>query len=313
MLITFGVVFVLSVQVIDTMTKEKGTFSNEMTQNVLNSRIEETLDATGYSHGIENLKKKLQLLDRQLMDEKLSFSEKKNLQESRIEIEKEIKEFEEKEESRQKEIEQAVQRRLKEKIKEGGCYPGSAILIDKHGRKRQMQSLQIGEEVQVISNNEVRTEPVITFIHRQPEVMQEFLKITTKKNKVLKITEDHLLFVEKRGQETAIPARDVKVGDTVHLRGKHGVEKDTVQGISTVYEKGVYAPVTLSGTILVNDVHTSCYFDVLSHEWSHRAMGVARAVHYVSPWMLQWISGVGQKDGFPGWCRLAHKMLTLLD
>ena len=302
------------VQVIDTMTKEKGPFVNDMTKNVMNSRIEETLDATGYSHGIENLKKKLELLDIQLRDEELSYIEKKNLQESRIDIEKEIKELEEKENSQRREIEQSVQRELEEKVKEGGgCYPGSAIFVDKHGRRRQMATLQIGEEVQVIDNNEIRTEPVITFIHRQPEVMQEFIRITTMKKNILKITEDHLMFVEKIGEAIAIPARNVKVGDTVYVKVNHSVETDAVRSISTVYEKGVYAPVTLSGTILVNDVHTSCYFDVLSHEWSHRAMGFTRAVHYVSPWMLQWISGVGQKDGFPGWCRLAHKMLTLLD
>ena len=133
------------------------------------------------------------------------------------------------------------------------------------------------------------------------------------KKKILPITADHLLFVELMGQATAIPARDVKIGDTVYVRGSHGSEKDLVQSISTVYEKGAYAPVTLSGTILVNDVHTSCYFDVLSHEWSHRAMSIARALHHVSPSMMRRISAIGEKDGFPGWCRLAHTMLTLLD
>ncbi|XP_020609694.1 warthog protein 1-like [Orbicella faveolata] len=171
------------------------------------------------------------------------------------------------------------------------------MFIDKHGRHRDMSSMLVDDEVQVIVNNEIRFEPVITFIHRQPEVMQEFLQITTEKNNILRIIEDHLLFVEKTGKATAIPARDVKVGDILYVRADHGVEKDTVLNISKVYGKGVYAPVTLSGTILVNDVHTSCYFDVLSHEWSHRAMGVVRAVHYVSPWILQWISGVGRKDG----------------
>ena len=192
-----------------------------------------------------------------------------------------------------------------------GCFPGSAIFIDKHGRQRNMSTMRIDDEVQVIANNEIRFEPVITFIHRQPEVMQEFLQITTERNNILKITEDHLLFVEKTGKAKAIPARDVKVGDTLFVRAVHSAEKDAVLSITKVYDEGVYAPVTLSGTILVNNVHTSCYFDVLSHEWSHRAMGVARAVHYVSPWILQWISGIGQKDGFPGWCRLAHKILTL--
>jgi len=244
----------------------------------------------------------------------LSPNRKKQLQGARSVLEKEITQKEQEEKREREEIKNEVRRKIKNEIKEeGGCYPGSAIFIDRHGCRRQMDSLDLGDEVQVIINNEIRAEPVITFIHRQPEVMQEFLKITTEKNNILTITEDHLLFVEKIGKATAIPARNVKVGDILYVRAGHSVEKDAVLTISKVYEKGVYAPVTLSGTILVNDVHTSCYFDVLSHEWSHRAMGVVRAAHYVSPWILQWISGVGQKDGFPGWCRLAHKILTLSD
>lgn len=211
-------------------------------------------------------------------------------------------------------VERATERLIESMMyMHNGCFPGSAMFIDKHGRQRNLSSMHIDDEVQVITNNEIGYEPVITFIHRQPEVMQEFLQITTERNNILKITEDHLLFVEKTGKATAIPARDVKVRDTLYVRAGHSVEKDVVLSISKVYDEGVYAPVTLSGSILVNNVHTSCYFDVLSHEWSHRAMGVARAVHYVSPWILQWISGVGQKDGFPGWCRLAHKILTLSD
>ena len=196
----------------------------------------------------------------------------------------------------------------------GGCYPGSATFKDIHGRARRMDRLLVGDKVQVFTKQGISLEPVVTFIHRQPELMQEFLKITTLKKKFLQITEDHLLFVTKGGQPTAIPARDVSVGDTVYVRGDQGgLETDAVQSISSVYEKGAYAPVTLSGSILVNDVHTSCYFDVLSHEWSHRAMGIARAIYHVSPWMVQWLSSIGQEDGFPGWCRLALKFLTLGD
>ena len=195
----------------------------------------------------------------------------------------------------------------------GGCYPGSAIIYDSNSRARRIESLQVGDKVLVITKNDIQSDSVITFIHRQPEVVEEFLKIVTTKEKILLITADHLLFLELMGQATAIPARDVKIGDTVYVRGSHGSEKDLVRSISTVYEKGAYAPVTLSGTILVNDVHTSCYFDVLSHEWSHRAMSIARALHYVSPSMVRRISAIGEKDGFPGWCRLAHTMLTLLD
>ena len=173
-----------------------------------------------------------------------------------------------------------------------------------------MHSLKIGEKVQVAAKGNICLEPVITVIHREQEKLQEFLSITTTKNNNLKITEDHLLFVEKNGLSQAIPARDVQIGDTVYVKQNGLMKTATVQDISTVHEKGVYAPVTRSGTILINDVHTSCYFDVLSHKLSQRAMAVPRAVYHVSPGILRWISGLGEKDGFPGWCRLAHKILT---
>jgi len=274
--------------------------------------IEEALDATGYPVNLEALRKEAQEIDTYLKDPKLSPNERKILEEDRANLKGEITRKEEEEKRKREKIERAARKKVQDEVKKaGGCYPGSAIFIDRQGRRRQIDSLDVGDEVQVIINNDIRAEPVITFIHRQPEVVQEFLQITTEKSNILKITEDHLLFVERTGKATAIPARDVKVGDTLYVKAGDNVEKDAVLSISKVFEKGVYAPVTLSGTLLVNNVHTSCYFDVLSHEWSHKAMGVARAMHYVSPWILQWISGVGQRDGFPGWCRLAHKMLTL--
>ncbi|KAL9985832.1 hypothetical protein ACROYT_G008280 [Oculina patagonica] len=291
------------IQIIEELKKGKGSFIHRLTKaskSVLDEEIKKAMDESGLTKQAEALRKKEEELKKQLDDKRKSDAEREKL-------EKELEE----EKRKQEELEEQ-----KKKLEEEKKEPKKRLLkvhrVEPQQRQR-MDSLKIGEEVQVIAFNEIRFEPVITFIHHQLEVMQEFLEITTMKNNILKITEDHLMFVEKTGQAAAIPARDVKVGDTVYVKGKHGIEKDAVQSISSVYEKGVYAPVTLSGTILVNNVHTSCYFDVLSHEWSHRAMGVARAVHYVSPWMLRWISGVGQKDGFPGWCRLAHKMLTLLD
>ena len=307
---------------IDELRKGKGSFIHRLTKaskSVLDEEIKKAMDESGLTKQAKALQKREEEIKQMKIDADARRKEEERLRKEQRDLEEKTKRLEEEaREAQKRAAESESGGRATEEMENsdnggGGCYPASAIVCDIGGRRRRMDSLKIGEEVQVIISNEIRFEPVITFIHHQPDVMQEFLKITTIKNNALKITEDHLLFIEKMGQVAAIPARNLEVGDTVYVRGKHSVEMDAVQSISTVYEKGVYAPVTLSGTILVNDVHTSCYFDVLSHEWSHKAMGVARAVHYVSPWMLQWISGVGQKDGFPGWCRLAHKMLTLFD
>ena len=310
------------------MRKQRGPLIHRLTKaskEQLDKEIKKAMDERGITKQADALRLKEEELKREIKEKDRSDKEKRELEKRLAELEK------------KRTVLEAIMKKVKEEITrkyftigapsflggvllalivrgaKGGCYPGSAIIYDFNSRARRIESLQVGDKVLVITNNGIQSDTVITFIHRQPEIVEGFLQIVTKKEKILLITADHLLFVEVIGQPTAIPARDVKIGDTVYVRGSHGSEKDLVQSISTVYEKGAYAPVTLSGTILVNDVHTSCYFDVLSHEWSHRAMSIARALHYVSPSMVRRISAIGEKDGFPGWCRLAHTMLTLLD
>ena len=283
---------------IDKLNKEqKVPFKTEFTDD----RVTDAVDFV-VPEDLESLKKKLESFKRKVKEKGITESERQDIEKRKKEVEKRFEEFEKKVADFKKEIGK----------KKGGCYPASATFVDVTGRRRQMESLLLGEEVQVITDKGITSKPVITFIHRQPDLFQKFLQITTLRyKKILKITEDHLIFVEKNGKEAAIPARDVKIGDVVYVKvgGKEMLEKDAVQGVSIVFEKGVYAPVTLSGTILVNDVYTSCYFDVLSHVWFHRAMGAARAVYHLSPKMVEWLSSIGEEDGFPGWCRLAHKLL----
>ena len=309
---------------IDGLKKEKGSrFIHKLTKaskQALDEEIKKAMEESGFYLQFQELARKERELEKQLADKKKSAEEKTKLEKRLAQEKKKRKDLEDQEAKLKDKVEEARQdaEKAKDALKRvenesGGCYPESAFVTDKHGRRRRMDSLEIGEEVQVVNNNEIQFQPIVTFIHRQPGLMQEFVQITTLKGKVLKITEDHLLFVEKMGEARAIPARDLKTGDVVYVRACQSVESDQVHSISTVFEKGAYAPVTLSGTILVNDVHTSCYFDVLSHDWSQRAMAIARAVYHVSPGMLQWLSSIGQQDGFPGWCRLVHKTLTLID
>ena len=264
-----------------------------MVEDVLNSVLPEDL---------ETLQKKLESYNRRLTRKGLTNDERQDIEKRKQEVEQRIDEFEKKLNITNKTIE----------ILTGGCYPASATFVDAVGRRRKMESLLQGEEVEVITNKRITLKPVITFIHRQPDLFQKFMQITTLRyKKILKITGDHLVFVERNGKEDVIPAMDVKIGEIVYVKagGQEMLQKDMVQCVNVVFEKGVYAPVTLSGTILVNDVYTSCYFDVLSHVWFHRAMGAARAVYHLSPTMAEWISSIGEEDGFPGWCRLAHKLL----
>ena len=119
-------------------------FQKELTENAINDRVQKALDAIELGDDIESLEAKRKECVRQLEDEK-DEEVKKQLRERHAKIIKQINELNE-----------AV-RKVQDNIenRNGGCYPGSAIFVDARGRRRQMESLQVGEEVQVIANNEI--------------------------------------------------------------------------------------------------------------------------------------------------------------
>jgi hypothetical protein len=89
----------------------------------------------------------------------------------------------------------------------------------------------------------------------------------------LEITSSHMLFVSGK----SALASQVVVGD---MLGEHRVKQ-----ISTVKRRGVYAPVTYSGDILVNGVLASCYVSLLDgvsarlqNPASHAVMSLHRMV-----------------------------------
>jgi Hint module len=67
----------------------------------------------------------------------------------------------------------------------------------------------------------------------------------------LEISVKHLILVERKDQKYHIPASDVRVGDI--LSGQQ------VESIQLVTRRGVYAPLTQSGEILVNGFVASNY------------------------------------------------------
>jgi hypothetical protein len=128
-----------------------------------------------------------------------------------------------------------------------------------------MKNLQLGDEVLVSLEDEIY-EPVYSFGHRHTKLQAEYLQFYPSK---LELSSDHMLFLEKEG---AVPSSVVELGDRL-------VGGEPVSGIRTVVRKGVYAPFTPSGTIVVNGVLASSYIAFqdshsliigpfsLSHQW----------------------------------------------
>lgn len=114
-----------------------------------------------------------------------------------------------------------------------------------------MDSLQIGDYVRAGNNKFSR---VFSLIHTDRDMEAEFLQIHSGAlKKPLEVTPDHMVFIDS----SAVRASEVKVGDTL---GENKVSK-----ITSVKRRGVFAPVTESGDIVVNGILASSYAAVLAH------------------------------------------------
>ena len=137
------------------------------------------------------------------------------------------------------------------------CFSGhSEVEVLDQGFKR-MDALQIGDVVRTGAD----FAPVYSFAHYETQRVAEFLQIWTKAaRRPLEITSDHLLYVVSDGQDKAQmrPASAVQVGDA--LVTSAGVTTTMkITAISKVQREGIYAPVTKTGTIVVNGVVASNY------------------------------------------------------
>jgi len=105
---------------------------------------------------------------------------------------------------------------------------------------------------------------VYSFGHLDATLQSEFVQIHTSKKQhtPLEMTKDHLLYVyDESASKKAhlIPAGQVKVGDFLLTSGSEQESPARVESIRKVKRKGIYAPFTRTGDIVVNGIVASNY------------------------------------------------------
>ena len=134
-----------------------------------------------------------------------------------------------------------------------------------------MDELRIGDFVSVGND---KFEPVYSFGHYDPASLGTFLQIETI-NTALQVSIDHMVFVQGKGP---IPSSNILIGDK--LQGGLGQEHEVIS-IKRIISKGLFAPFTPSGTIVVNDIVASSF---VAFEGSSSLRVVAVDVSY------QWLA-----------------------
>lgn len=136
--------------------------------------------------------------------------------------------------------------------KPDGCFSGSTT-VDVRGKGAiRMDELSIGDFVKTDSSSANTYSRVFSFGHRHVDAEMDYLQIRTQGLKSpLEISTKHMLLVNETWQR----AESVKVSD---MLGAHNVSH-----IVQLKRRGLYAPTTESGNIVVSGLQCSSYVALL--------------------------------------------------
>ncbi|XP_048239523.1 uncharacterized protein LOC124133516 isoform X3 [Haliotis rufescens] len=204
----------------------------------------------------------------------------------------------------EEEIERAVAKKLAEKAKEEGrsCFPGHTTVVLEGGHTVNMKDIRVGDRVLSLTDQgNIDYSEVYLIIHSDEYRMNNYINISTTKH-YIQSSPDHHIYLVSDGTKHTVPAAQVKLADRVLIYNheKTLFEEEVVTGLSTSTEIGVFAPLTMSGTIVVNGVLASCYVDCVPPRWAHPLLWPVRQLYCLSPSVSAWLHTPG-KDGVPIW------------
>uniref|UniRef100_A0AC34RLL8 Uncharacterized protein n=1 Tax=Panagrolaimus sp. JU765 TaxID=591449 RepID=A0AC34RLL8_9BILA len=154
------------------------------------------------------------------------------------------------------------------------CFTADTLVMTENGPIR-MDELKVGDKIEVAVDNSTNLDEVISFVHRLPETVANFVRIMLVDGTEVKLTPQHFIHKISCSEPVLknikqVYAVEIAVGDCLLKQNKdRAFVPIRVGSISTTEEKGVYSPMTESGTIVVNQIMASCHNVVKSETLSH--------------------------------------------
>jgi hypothetical protein len=170
----------------------------------------------------------------------------------------------------------------------GFCFPESSTANVAGKGWVQMSMLQAGDQVECF-NSQLRTtcwSPIVSFLHREPEKVVNYVVVQYYHPSfgygTVTASHDHMLYLVEQGEMVA--AASLTAGQHLVVSKDGQVITVEVKQLTEIVAKGVYAPLTAAGTIIVDGVVASCYTAVGHSQQSiHKAFKPLRMVGDVNP------------------------------
>lgn len=202
--------------------------------------------------------------------------------------------------------------------KSGGCFPGDTLVTLEGGATKLMRNLRPGDRVLTAADGggPLVYSPVLSFLDRQPNATKTFYVIGTRAGLNITLTAAHLIFVTdcpslagetRKDSARTVFASEVRPGQCV-LTAQGEAALSAVTFVMQRSSSGLFAPLTHSGSIVVNGVLASCYAALDSHRLAHWVLAPLRFFYSLMG------PSEAQSDGLHWYPRLLQRLgQTLLD
>ncbi|XP_059827844.1 sonic hedgehog protein [Hypanus sabinus] len=205
--------------------------------------------------------------------------------------------------------------------KSGGCFPASAQVSLENGDSKQLKDLKPGDRVLAADElGNLLYSDFIMFLDRAEEVEKVFYVIETREpRRKLALTAAHLLFVGHSSSEGQIEfkatfASDVRSGQLVYITDGDSQQLQPAMVDKVYLEEmtGAYAPLTVQGTLVINQVLASCYAVIEEHTLAHWAFAPVRMRHAVTSLLLPsdplTVNSTAQEAGVHWYCSALYQI-----
>lgn len=200
------------------------------------------------------------------------------------------------------------------------CFSTDSWMTTPSGKKR-MDQIAIGDLVLTGNLTATYYTPIISWMHREPENRYNFHTIMTEYGKMLAVSAKHLVYRNlcdenyseyvkylPKGRNVVF-AEDLKIGDCLVLLYKGKYRQQRVMRISITERRGVFAPITENGRIIVNDIVASSYSGMKHTRLQGQYYGT---IAWIQSWLRLFGDAVFHMATIPVGASLASEMLRLV-
>ncbi|CAF0865393.1 unnamed protein product [Didymodactylos carnosus] len=169
-----------------------------------------------------------------------------------------------------------------EQTGEQKCFSADGKVLLTNGQEKLINQLKQGDLVYAFDNKSqnIITSEIIGMLDSEPDKYGLFKSLATTNGRQLSLSSTHLIPTKADGY---LMAKNLQPGMEIYvMTSDKRLTVETIVNITDVWKQGYAAPLTQSGTIIVNDVAASCYATINSHQLAHSVLAPMRWWYFLT-------------------------------